>query len=60
MASGNYGFGTLGALRVLLEQQDLALLPVDVAGEFQLLVEIGVTGRFSCGRPRVIGGIELR
>jgi hypothetical protein len=59
MAAGNYGFGTLGALRIATEPMDLASLPFGLHSEFQVAVEVPVTGRFSCGRPRIIASAPM-
>lgn len=59
VASGNYGFGTLAALRVILDHDGIASLPVNVRSQFQLVVEVPVLGRFTSGRPRVVSSVEL-
>ena len=56
IASGNYGFGTLAALRVVIDIDDLSTLSFRLDSEFQLLVSVQVTGRFSCGRPQILAG----
>ncbi len=66
IASGNYGFGTLAALRAAIDIDDLNALRFPLDSEFQLLVSVQVTGRFSCGKPRVLdscvieGSIQIR